>query len=160
MKNGQERDPIVLDGDDLYYVYLANVALQGVNGHRAVSSTHEEESGHGVWDSVHKGDLRPLCYEHHIRMEFSQILPTFGGLKQLAGYFCPATGCSVGYNRRDGYFMMIPRREYTDRDIIPCVSCPGDGRLMYLAQIKPDKRSFRLWRCPHCKMSRTNREIC
>jgi hypothetical protein len=31
---------------------------------------------------------------------------------------------------------------------------------MYLAEIRPEKRSFRRWTCPRCKTSRTNGEEC
>jgi hypothetical protein len=92
-------------------------------------------------------------------MEFNRLVATPGERKKVEGYLCPEPGCSVGYNRREGYFMMIPQKEYTERDMIPYVSCRRDGGLMYLAETKPDNRSFRLWRCPRCKMTRTNREV-
>jgi hypothetical protein len=139
-------------------VELADVALRNVTRHPDTRSK-EMEQRRVAWSHAYKdGELRPLCYEHHTRMTFGGIAATSGELKRVLGYFCAEPGCSVGYDRRNGYFMMTQRREYPDQVIIPCVSCPRDGRLMYLAQIKADMRSFRLWRCPLCETSRTNRE--
>ena len=130
------------------------------SGDIMASSIKEAEHTRGGWSTVPKsGDLRPLCYEHHIRMEFNRFVATPGEEKRIGCYLCPEPGCSVRFNLREGYFMMIRHKEYTERDIIPCVSCPRDGGLMYLAQTKQANRSFRLWRCPRCRMTRTNREV-
>jgi len=40
----------------------------------------------------------------------------------------------------------------------PRVACPRDGQPMYLAETNPEKKAFRLWRCPQCHSSRTNEE--
>jgi len=148
------------EAEYLSYVDLADVALQNVNRETLARSRKEVDHNREAWSRVHKDrDLHPLCYEHHMRMQSSQIDATSDELKRVLGYFCPEPGCSVGYTCRDGYFVVIPGREYTEEEIIPCVSCPCDGGLMYLAQISLDTRSFRLWKCPLCKMSRTNREV-
>jgi hypothetical protein len=42
--------------------------------------------------------------------------------------------------------------------MVPRVRCSHDGTPMYLAQIDPDKRDFRRWRCPQCDGRRTNEE--
>jgi hypothetical protein len=41
---------------------------------------------------------------------------------------------------------------------MPRTRCPHHGLRMYLAEVQPRKRSFRLWRCPllGCKASLTN----
>jgi hypothetical protein len=138
----------------------AALALQEVNRDPIIHSRKQAEYRREAWGGVHKnGQLRPLCYEHHISMGFKRFVAAPDGPRRMHGYVCPAPGCSVGYNRREGYFMMVPRRAHTERDIIPCVRCPHDGQLMYLAQTNPDNRSFRLWKCPLCGMSRTNREV-
>jgi transposase-like protein len=40
----------------------------------------------------------------------------------------------------------------------PRVNCPNDGQLMYLAEVSPQKSSFRLWKCPECNQSRSNED--
>lgn len=158
-----KEEPELLAPDDWEshrMLQLADVALRHVKENRANVRTHTVQQRRRVWPGVHKnGNLRPLCYDHHIEMEFSHIPRNAGRLTHMPCYLCPEPGCSVAYGRREGYFMIIPRREYTERDIMPCVSCPRDGQLMFLAQIKPERRSFRLWRCPRCKTSRTNEEV-
>lgn len=47
----------------------------------------------------------------------------------------------------------------TEPDIRPRVSCPNDGHLMYLAEVRPERKSFRLWKCPECNTIRTNEEL-
>jgi len=146
--------------EDSCTTHVADVPLPEANRDSTTRSRTELEYGRDASSGVHKnGQLRPLCYEHHIRMQFSRFVTTPDGPKRVQGYLCPEPGCTVGYKRVEGYFMMIPTRAYTERDIIPCVSCPRDGQLMYLAQTNPYNRSFRLWKCPLCKMSRTNREV-
>src|SRR5256884_4503772 len=41
---------------------------------------------------------------------------------------------------------------------LPKVRCFLDGMPMYLAEIHPEKTSFRLWTCPQCGARRTNEE--
>lgn len=96
-------------------------------------------------------DLHPLCFEHHAKMQPVRIL-----LKsdiypaQTIAYACPEPGCPIYYTSPAGYFITST----------PWVTCPQHGVPMYLAEIKPEKRSFRLWRCPEdrCKATRTNEE--
>jgi len=153
-------EPLVPNGKELYYVQLADVALQDLKENHAAGPKHEVEQRRRFRNGVHKSkNLRPLCYEHHIEMKPSHLPPSKDKTPQMHCYFCPKRGCSVGYNSRQGYFKIMAGGECTERNMTPCVSCPGDGRLMYLAQVKPDKRSFRLWRCPQCKRSRTNGEL-
>jgi len=42
--------------------------------------------------------------------------------------------------------------------MLPKVRCFLDGMPMYLAEIHPEKRSFRLWTCPQYGARRTNEE--
>jgi len=45
-----------------------------------------------------------------------------------------------------------------EMDMLPKVRCFLDGMPMYLAEIHPEKTSFRLWTCPQCGARRTNEE--
>ena len=73
-------------------------------------------------------------------------------------YACPVPGCVILYEASKGYFVSIPPADPEEQEIMPRVTCPNDGSSMYLAQVLPDKRSFRLWRCPKCDASLTNEE--
>jgi hypothetical protein len=108
-------------------------------------------------------DFHPLCFEHHIEMhhiemKVSQILANAPKPTQVPSYACAQPNCFIHYNIEQGYFS-TQKREQIERDVTPRVSCPRDGRSMYLAEVKPDKRNFRLWRCPHCNLSQTNEEV-
>lgn len=96
-------------------------------------------------------DLRPLCYEHHVLMRPIQILVK-GNIyaTQTLAYACPEPDCVVHYNSPSGYFVTS----------MPDIACPHHGLPMYLAEVKPQNRSFRLWRCPQvgCNATRTNEE--
>ena len=108
-----------------------------------------------------KTDLHPLCYEHHVEMSLVQILLRV--LKsdiypaQTLAYACPESGCHIGYTSPMGYFV-TPNGTEIERDSTLEVACPDHGLPMYLAEVKPQKRSFRLWRCPQfgCRASLTN----
>jgi len=94
-------------------------------------------------------NLQPLCYEHHVLMRPVRILikgemypaPTLA-------YTCPEPSCLIHYSSPSGYFMTP----------MPDVTCPRDSLPMYLAEVKPQNRSFRLWRCPQCDATHTNEE--
>ena len=93
--------------------------------------------------------LQPLCYEHHVLMSPVKIL--IKGDMYLApalAYACPGPGCLVHYNSPTAYFITP----------MPDVTCPDHKLPMYLAEVKPESRSFRLWRCPQCDATRTNEE--
>ncbi len=106
-------------------------------------------------------DLHPLCYEHHVEMSLVQILLRL--LRndiypaQTLAYACPEPGCLIGYTSPMGYFLTQDGTEI-ERDSTLGVACPDHGLPMYLAEVKPQKRSFRLWRCPQfgCTASLTN----
>ena len=94
-------------------------------------------------------DLHPLCYEHHLEMKFVHLQPK----RNISGlvYACPKPDCLIHYNGPVGYFVVSST---------PRTRCPHHGLPMYLAEVQPRKRSFRLWRCPRlgCKASLTNEE--
>jgi hypothetical protein len=95
--------------------------------------------------------LHPLCHEHHIEMKLNEILVTAGSERtQLLAYACPEPGCWVHYSNSQGYF--ISSQNGTDTDSMPRVRCEQDGMPMYLAEVLPERRSFRLWKCPQCDM--------
>jgi hypothetical protein len=103
-------------------------------------------------------ELHALCHVHHMKMILTDIpIKTKGPPTQTAAYACPAPDCTVQYTMANGYF--IPGSNgHVKGDMTPRIICPRDGRLMYLAEINPAKRDFRLWRCPQCDSSRTNEE--
>jgi hypothetical protein len=74
-------------------------------------------------------------------------------------YACREPGCFVRYDSSQGYFIGKQGAETPEPDIIPHVSCPSDGHLMYLAEVRPERKSFRLWKCPECSAIRTNGEL-
>jgi hypothetical protein len=92
-------------------------------------------------------DLHPLCYEHHLEMKLLDIHPK----RNISGlvHACPRPDCLIHYNSPVGYFVVSS---------MPRTRCPRHGLPMYLAEVQPRKRSFRLWRCPRlgCKASLTN----
>lgn len=99
-------------------------------------------------------DLHVLCYQHHTEM----LLRLFSEPAEGLLYACREPGCLVRYHSLDGYFIDPTVVKTIDQEITPRVSCPNDGRLMYLAEVMPQRRSFRLWKCPECNGSRTNEE--
>jgi hypothetical protein len=106
-----------------------------------------------------KRDLSALCYEHHIEMRFGQaVLQTRGERTQMLAYTCPEPDCLVHYNSSHGYFMLSQNGNLSELDMVPRVRCPYDGMPMYLAETNPEKRGFRLWRCPQCDGRLTNEE--
>jgi hypothetical protein len=73
-------------------------------------------------------------------------------------YACREPGCLAQYDSSGGYFLDTNDAKTIELEIIPRVSCPNDGHLMYLAEVMPELGSFRLWRCPECNGSHTNEE--
>jgi len=74
-------------------------------------------------------------------------------------YVCREPGCFIRYNSSQGYFIESLNGDRSESEIKPGVHCPKDRRLMYLAEVRPEKKSFRLWKCAECDAIRTNREI-
>jgi len=99
-------------------------------------------------------DLHVLCYQHHTEMLLRLLRePAEGPL-----YACREPGCLLRYNSSHGYFIDTKDTKTIEEEKPPRVNCPNDGQLMYLAEVMPQRRSFRLWKCPECNESRTNEE--
>lgn len=92
-------------------------------------------------------DLHPLCYEHHLEMKLVQIQRKRNSYR--LAHTCPKPDCLIHYDGPVGYFVI---------NSTPGIRCPRHGVPMYLAEVQPRRRSFRLWRCPlsGCKASLTN----
>ena len=74
-------------------------------------------------------------------------------------YACQEPGCLVRYDFSHGYFLDTNDAKIVELEILPRVSCSNDAQLMYLAEVMPERKSFRLWKCPECNGGRTNEEI-
>ena len=99
-----------------------------------------------------------LCHEHLIEMRPTEVsVQTACGSTQFSTYACPQPGCGVRYTPSNGYFL-VSKDGQIDSDMTPRARCLRDGQPMYLAELNPEKRDFRLWRCPQCNLRRTNEE--
>ena len=101
--------------------------------------------------------LKPLCYEHH--REMRPVHKLWGKIwKSLPApeYACQASDCLVRYTSVQGYFIAPDKASELDGEILPRVRCPRDGAPMYLGEVRPRERSFRLWRCPLCSATSTS----
>jgi len=99
-----------------------------------------------------------LCHEHHIEMRLTEVLITAESPPtQTPAYACPGPDCAVRYTPSKGYFIAAKQGQ-VERNMVPRVTCPRDGQRMYLSEINPERREFRLWRCPQCDSTRTNEE--
>jgi hypothetical protein len=76
----------------------------------------------------------------------------------MLAYACTKPDCLVHYNILRGYFILTQNGNTNETDMVPRVRCVHDGAPMYLADINPAKRGFRLWTCPQCGARRTNEE--
>ena len=94
-------------------------------------------------------DLQALCHEHHVKLE-----PTLLGLGDQDApavvLACRKPTCPVHYNSSQGYFVRSENGHATLTDFVAHVMCMNDGMPMYLAEVLPEKGSFRLWKCPVC----------
>jgi hypothetical protein len=99
-------------------------------------------------------DLHVLCYQHHTEMLLSLLSEPAEGLL----YACREPGCLVRYYSLHGYFIDTKDAKTIEQETTPLVNCGNDGRLMYLAEVMPQRSSFRRWKCPECNGSRTNEE--
>ena len=100
-------------------------------------------------------DFHVLCYQHHTEMLLSP--PTKPAVGLLCA--CRKPDCLVRYSSLHGYFIDTEDAKTIDEETPPRVNCPNDGQLMYLAEVSPQKGSFRLWKCPECNQRRTNEDI-
>jgi len=99
-------------------------------------------------------DLHVLCYQHH--REMLPKLQVETGKPPV--YVCQEDGCLVCYEASGGYFLDTEDPKTLKLEIRPKVRCSHDGRLMYLAEVRPEQRSFRLWKCPECDASYTHQQ--
>ena len=103
-------------------------------------------------------ELRALCHEHHVEMRPNRgVSQGESEIAQTLTYACTAPDCLVHYNISRGYFLS-QNGNGNEWDQMPKVKCFHDGAPVYLAEIDPEKRAFRLWRCPQCDGRRTNEE--
>jgi hypothetical protein len=99
-------------------------------------------------------DLHVLCYQHHTEMLLRLLSEPTDGLV----YACQEAGCLVRYDSSHGYFLDTKDAKTIEQETTPHLSCSNDGHLMYLAEVMPERRSFRRWECPECKLSKINDE--
>jgi hypothetical protein len=98
-------------------------------------------------------ELHPLCHEHHVEMKLNQILLTTGSEHtETLAFACLEPDCLVHYSNTLGYFIPTQNGAGTETDSMPRVRCEQDGMPMYLAEVLPERRSFRLWKCPQCNL--------
>jgi hypothetical protein len=104
-------------------------------------------------------DLHVLCHEHHLEMKLKRnCLNSEGAKTQAIAFGCIEPDCFVHYSTSRGYFMLNQSGNNDGIEMVPKIRCFLDGVPMYLAEINPEKRGFRLWRCPQCGASHTNEE--
>lgn len=99
-------------------------------------------------------DLHVLCYQHHRQM----VPKPSVGAGEPAFYACRETDCLVRYDASAGYFLDTEDPKILELEIKPKIRCSNDAHFMYLAEVRPEQGSFRLWRCPECDASRTHQE--
>jgi hypothetical protein len=106
-------------------------------------------------------DLRPLCYMHRVEMKpFQMKEVTHPFITLSLAYLCPVSGCAIRYTGNAGYFAGGMKEQSKQTGAL-CVSCPLDGRPMYLAAVHPENTALRLWRCakPNCPGENTIEEF-
>jgi len=74
-------------------------------------------------------------------------------------YACREPGCFIRYSSSEGYFIEPQDAARSDLETKPGVHCPKDWRPMYLAEVRPERKNFRLWKCPECNATRPNGEF-
>jgi len=96
-----------------------------------------------------------LCYEHHTEM----LLKCRSEPPETFLYTCREPGCFIHYYSSQGYLIEPQDGDRSEPEIKPGVRCPNDGHVMYLAEVRPERKNFRLWKCPECNAIRTNGEF-
>jgi hypothetical protein len=91
-------------------------------------------------------------------MRLNQSLVNSEDNAKHTAYACAQPDCLVHYNIYRGYFILSQNGNMNEQEMVPSVRCLRDGTPMYLAETDPEKREFRLWRCPQCDGKRTNEE--
>jgi hypothetical protein len=123
--------------------------------------SHERLHERCVVPALERGRMiRPLCHEHHTEMSLNQVLlKTEDEATQTYDYLCPVPRCLVRYSTLDGYFIATQNGTRIYTDTMPRVRCEQDGMPMYLAEVLPERRSFRLWKCPQCNMCHASGDL-
>lgn len=104
-------------------------------------------------------DIQVLCYEHHSEMRLSRVPAKQSSEPvETLTYACQEAGCPVRYDSSVGYILEAQEANTVEQEVVPRVHCPNDRQLMYLAEVRPERRSFRLWKCPACGTTRKNEE--
>jgi hypothetical protein len=104
-------------------------------------------------------EVRPLCYEHHREMRPHPGFSNSGGdATETIVYGCTQPDCLVRYDISRGYFRLSQNGNRDEIEIVPRVRCVLDRAPMYLSEIRPEKREFRLWTCPQCGAKHTNED--
>lgn len=104
-----------------------------------------------------KKELQPFCFEH-----LSEMMPDGDSdsakAETAVAYACSQLDCLINYNASSGYFIATKEGDRVEQRTMPGIHCPNDGTPMYLAEINPEHKSYRLWKCPQCRKSVTNLE--
>ena len=104
--------------------------------------------------------LRPLCYEHYVAMQPVQLENSTHPFTTISlAYACPVFDCAIFYADKTGYFA-VEGDDQNRRAEVLRVTCPQDGLPMYLAEVHPQKKNLRLWKCgeSNCKGHRAIEE--
>src|SRR2546427_6785893 len=56
-------------------------------------------------------------------------------------YACREPSCFIHYHSSQGYFIEPANGDRSEPEIKPGVHCPKDGRVMNLAEVRPERRS-------------------
>ncbi len=103
---------------------------------------------------VREKSFTHFCYEHH-----TEMLPKLQRESpETHSYACREPGCFIHYDDARGYFVETQDAATIEPEIKPGIRCPKDGHLMYLAEVHPERKSFRMWKCPECNRIQTNEE--
>src|SRR5260370_27161743 len=104
------------------------------------------------WATSTRKDIDVLCCQHHTEMLARLLSESAEGMP----YVCQEPGCLIRYDILNGYFLDTNDSKTIELEIIPRVNCSNDGQRLYLAVVMPERRSFRLWKCPECNHSCIN----
>ena len=105
-----------------------------------------------------KKEFHPFCYEHHTQMTPCAGSNSKAGTEPVEAvtYVCSDLNCRGNYDPSRGYFFAGNEGDRTEQTTTPDVRCPNDGTPMYLAELHPEHKSYRLWKCPQCIKALTN----
>jgi len=106
-------------------------------------------------------NIHPLCYEHYVAMKPVQLEKnTYAFTTHSFAYACPLSGCVIFFAENTGYFSVEGDEQQSRQTGVLRVTCPQDGLPMYLAEVHPQKKNLRLWRCgkSNCKGHRAIEE--